>query len=72
MGIRVKFTMTTQVMSRYPGFKFQKFLFFAQFYIKFLAKLPNVGEISSRTKSYRQKLGGGGWKTTPSAHRVKK
>ena len=43
------------VMSHDPGFKFQNFLFFAQFSNKFLEKLPNLGEIGQGKKRYGQK-----------------
>ena len=43
------------VMSREPGFKFRKFLFFAQFYNKFQEKLLNLGEIHPRTEKLQEK-----------------
>ena len=51
------------VMSRDPGLRFRKFLFFAQFCIKFWEKLPNLGEIGQRTRKLQTINKLGGWKT---------
>ena len=58
IAIYVKFyheNSPNMVLSRDPGSKFRKFLFFVGFYIKFQEKLPNLGEIGSRTKMLQEK-----------------
>ena len=59
------------VMSRGPGFNSKKFYFSPNSLLNFKKKLPNLGEIGSRTKTLqaKNKLGDG---TAPSAYRVKK
>ena len=58
------------IMSRDPGLRFQKFLFFSQFCVKFWEKLPNFWGNRPKNKKVtdKNKLG---VENTPSAHRVK-
>ena len=51
------------VMSRDPGFKFRKFLFFVLFCINFWKSNQICGKLAQEQKSYRQKTNWG-WKTT--------
>ena len=57
-------------MSREPGFKFQKFLFFALFTSNFRKSYQIWGKLAQERKSHRQKTNRG-WKTPPSPYRVK-
>ena len=58
------------VMSRDPGFRFRKSLFFAKFYIKLWESYQSWWKLASEQKRYRQKTNWG-WKTPPTREEVR-
>ena len=62
--------LLNMVMSRDPGFKFRKFYLSHNSVLNFRKSYQIWGKLAQKRKRYRQKTNWG-WKTPPSAHRVK-